>query len=152
MKTPSVLANSLRYGGIVTVVIAVVGGTVTYLVAGFNGLVSALLGAVLTAVFLGLTAISIIIASRVTRNNPSSGGYFGVIAGVWLVKFALFVVAIIVLRHQPWLNSTAFIVVLIVAVIATLISDAFALQRTRVSYVGDIELPGSPPPPAEPRG
>jgi glucan phosphoethanolaminetransferase (alkaline phosphatase superfamily) len=135
----------LWYGGIVTVVIASVSAVIGYLAGGIHGVVSAILAAVMTALFLGLTAGSIMIASRVTRNSPSSSAYFGVIVVVWLLKFVLFIVAIIVLRQQPWLDGRVFIVVLIISVIGSLVTDAVAMLRSRVPYVGDIELPGAPP-------
>jgi ABC-type Na+ efflux pump permease subunit len=144
VNAQSVLGKSLWYGGILTLTIALVGAVVGFLVAGIHGLASALLAALITAVFLGLTAVSIMVAARVTRGRSSSTGYFAVILGVWVVKFVLFFAAMLVLRRQPWLDPSVFIVVLIIAVLGSLITDGLALQRARLPYVGDIELPGSP--------
>ena len=61
MKTATILARALVYGGILAVAIAVVGSVVGYIAAGGPGLVSALIGAGLTAILMGLTALSILL-------------------------------------------------------------------------------------------
>lgn len=144
MNSPSVLTLSLRYGAIVTAAIAVVGAVVGYLVAGVPGLASALVGAVLAAVFMGLTAGSVVLANRVAPGAESVGLNFGIIAGTWLVKFVVFIVVVIALRGQPWLSPYLFFGAVVAAVLGSLVADGVALQRARVPYVGDIELPGNP--------
>jgi hypothetical protein len=142
MKSPSVLHLSLRYGGIFAAAVAIVGSTIGYLLEGVPGLVSALLGAVLAAVFMGLTAVSVIIASRLSPNGESIGLYFGVISIGWLVKVIVFVAVALILREQSWMIPYAFFWSALVAVIGSLIADAVAFARARVPYVGDIALPG----------
>ena len=66
--------RALRYGLILTAVVAVGGSVIGYLVAGPTGLVSALLGAALTAVFMGLTAGSFLVALRVTKGDGDEPG------------------------------------------------------------------------------
>lgn len=144
MISSSVLVLSLRYGAIVTAVIAVVGAVVGYLVAAVPGLASALVGALLAAVFMALTAGSVVLANRVAPGAASLGLNFGIIAGTWLLKFVVFIVVVIVVSGQPWLSPYLFFGAVIAAVIGSLVADAFALQRARVPYVGDVELPGNP--------
>jgi len=140
----TVVARSLEYGTIVTGAIAVVGSLIGYLVAGTNGLASAIIGALLAAIFMGLTAGSVVFANRVAPNGTNLGLYFGIIAGTWALKFVAFVVVILLLRGQPWLNAQLFFGAVVIAVIGTLIADALAIQFSRVPYVGDIPLPGNP--------
>jgi len=140
----TVVARSLKYGTIVTGAIAVVGSLIGYLVAGTNGLASAIIGALLAAIFMGLTAGSVVFANRVAPNGTNLGLYFGIIAGTWALKFVAFVVVILLLRGQPWLNAQLFFGAVVIAVIGTLIADALAIQFSRVPYVGDIPLPGNP--------
>jgi hypothetical protein len=144
MTSSSVLVLSLRYGAIVTAVIAVVGAIVGYLVAAVPGLASALIGAVLAAVFMGLTAGSVVLANRVAPGAASVGLNFGIIAGTWLIKFVMFIVVVILVSGQPWLRPYLFFGAVIAAVFGSLVADGVALQRARVPYVGDIELPGNP--------
>lgn len=144
MKTASVLGRALVYGAILTVGIALVGSIVGYLVAGTPGLLSALVGAGLTALFMGFTALSIVIASRVTKDEPSSTLFFGIVLGMWLLKFVVFIVILVLLRDQPWINPLVMFFAILAAVIGSLVVDVVAFLRSRVPYVGDIALPGDP--------
>ena len=144
MKTASVLGRALVYGAILTIGIAVIGSAIGYLVAGVPGLVSALIGAGLTALFMGFTALSIVIASRVTKDEPSSTLFFGIVLGMWLLKFVVFIVILVLLRDQPWINPLIMFFSILAAVIGSLVVDVIAFLRSRVPYVGDIPLPGDP--------
>jgi hypothetical protein len=145
MNNSAVLTKALLYGGVLTGVIAIVGSIIGFLVAGTNGVLSALVGAVMTAVFMGLTAVSVLVASRVSGARDSTTAFFGIVLAVWFLKLVLFVIVALLLRGQPWLEAWVFFGVVIVAVIGSLIADAVALQRARVPYVGDIALPGDEP-------
>ncbi|MES2172090.1 MAG: hypothetical protein V4479_15435 [Actinomycetota bacterium] len=150
MSTPSVsssarvVTRSLVYGSIVAGVILVIGSVVGLLVAGLPGLASAIVGALLAAVFMLLTAASVVLANRVAPNGTNLGLYFGIIAATWFLKFAAFIVVVLTLRQQPWLNPYLFFGGVVAAVIGSLVADALAIQFTRVPYVGDIPLPGDP--------
>jgi hypothetical protein len=150
VKPRSVLGNALLYGAVLTLVVAVFGAAIGFFVAGVNGVISALVGAALAATFMGLTAVSVLVASRVTRNDSSSVAYFGIILGVWFLKLVLFLFVILALRSQPWLSPYVFFVAVIAAVLGSLIADVVAIQRTRVSYVGDIDLSNRATPPTDP--
>jgi hypothetical protein len=142
MTVAPILYRSLRDGAIFAGVVAIVAGVVGFLVSGVPGLIGGLLGAALSFVYLGLTAISFLVAGRVTRNDLTSPLFFGIILAVWALKIVLFVVFAIWLRGQTWLDPTVFFVTVIVAVLGSLILDMVAVARTRVPYVSDIELPG----------
>ena len=142
MRTASVLGRALVYGAILTVAIAVIGSFVGYLVADVPGLVSALIGAGLTALFMGFTALSIVIASLVTKGEPSSTLFFGIVLGMWLLKFVVFITILVVLRGQPFLEPLVMFFSILAAVIGSLAVDVIAFVRARVPYVGDVALPG----------
>jgi hypothetical protein len=142
LKSAPVVTRALVFGAIVTVGVAVVGSIVGFLIAGLPGLVSALIGAGLTALFMGFTALSILIAGLVTKSKPSSMVYFSIVLGMWLVKFGVFIAILVLVRGQPWMNSYVFFFSVIVAVIGSLIADAIALKGARIPYVGDVDLPG----------
>jgi len=57
---------------------------------------------------------------------------------MWLAKFVLFVIAALVLRDQPWLDSTAMFVTIIVAVLGSLAIDVLVVSRSRMPNVSDI--------------
>jgi len=141
MTPTPILRTALIYGGILTVVIAAVGSLLGYLAAGPNGLVSALIGAAITTVFMAFTAVSIIIAQRVTRDQPSITLFFGVILGFWILKFVVFIVLVVLLRGASFLDPMVFFVAVLAAVIGSLVVDMLAYVRSRTPYV-DVELPG----------
>jgi hypothetical protein len=144
MNNTTILVRALRYGAILTIAIIIVGSIIGYLVGGIPGLVSALLGAGVTAVFMGLTAASFVVASRVAHLPEGIAVYYGIILGTFLVKLVIFLVLVISLRGAHWLNPTVFGFTIIAAVLGTLVVDALALQRGRVPYV-DTPLPGEAP-------
>ncbi|HMM82135.1 MAG TPA: hypothetical protein PJ998_03075 [Terrimesophilobacter sp.] len=141
-RAAPVYSRALRLGSFVTLGIAILGSVAGYFLAGLPGVFSALMGAGLALVFMGLTAVSMIVAVRVTRNSPPPDvRFFGIVVGAWFVKLLVFVGVAIWLRGQPWLDPMVFFVAALTAVIALLIVDVVALQTSRVPYV-DVTLPG----------
>ena len=142
MTMAPVLRLALRYGAIFAVAVAIVAGSVGLLVAGVPGLIGGLLGAALAAVFLGVTAASMLIAGRVAHGDSTSPIFFGIVIGVWLLKLVIFIVVEVLLRGQPWFNPFVFFGAVVVVVIGSLVLDAVAIYRARVPYVSDVSLPG----------
>ena len=138
----SVLGLSLRYGAILTAVVVLIGCVAGFHIAGAPGVLSALAGALLAAVFMGLTAASIVVAERVTKGKPGSRLYFGIIIATWVLKLMVFVVVLFVLRDQAWVSPYLFFGAVVVVVVGSLVADGLAMQRARVPYVGNIALPG----------
>jgi hypothetical protein len=143
-STP-VLRTALTWSGIVAGVLAVAGAVVGFLLAGGEGLASALAGVVVAAVFLGITAASILIANRWFGDPLYVQIFFGVVLGGWILKLVVFLVAMIVLRGQPWVQPGIFFVALVVSVVAALIVDVVVLLKMRVPYVSDVSLPTADP-------
>jgi hypothetical protein len=132
----------LRYGALLALGIAVIGGIIGFLVDGWTGVVSVLIGTVMAVVFLGLTAASILIANRY-QGTPFFGAvFFGVVLGAWIVKFIIFLVLVVVLKDQPWINPVALFLSIIAGVIGSLVVDVIVLLRSRIGYVSDAKLPG----------
>ena len=141
MTYSPILTRALRYGGILTLAIAVVGSIIGWFVAGQAGLVSALIGAGITAIFMAFTAVSIMIASKVARTEESVMLFFGIILGSWLLKFVVFIFLMVILREAPFIDPIIMFVSILAAVIGSLVVDVLAYVRSRVPYV-DVELPG----------
>jgi hypothetical protein len=133
-STP-VLRATLIWSGAVTAVLAVIGAVVGWLVAGADGLFSALAGVILAALFLGITATSILIANRWFGDPLFVPIFFGVVLGGWLLKFVVFIVVLLVLRGQAWIEPTVFFVAIVAGVVASLIIDVVILTRMRVPTV-----------------
>lgn len=146
MSVAPILTRALRYGGIVAIAVAVVAGGVGLLVAGAPGLIGGLGGAALAAVFLGLTAVSMLVAGRVTKGDTNGPAFFGIVLGVWALKFIVFIVVALLFRGQAAVDPYVFFFAVIAAVLGSLIADIVAFLRARVPYVSDVTLPGEQPP------
>ena len=129
-----VLRRTLAFGFAFAAAIAVVGGVIGLLNAGPIAAWSAVIGAVMAGVFLGITALSILIAVRF-----DIVAFFGIVLGAWLLKFVAFIVAALALRDQPWVNPTALFLSLIAGVIASLVVDVVVVMKTRMPYVSDLQ-------------
>ncbi len=141
-STP-ILRTVLVWSGAVTAGLLIVGGLVGFLVAGLDGLWSALAGVLIAALFLGITAASILIANRWFGDALYVPIFFGIVLGGWLLKFVVFLVALFVLRDQPWIVGPVFFLALVASVLASLVIDVIVLLRMRVPVV-DVELPTDP--------
>jgi len=139
-STP-VLRTTLLWSAVATAVLAVVGAVIGYAVAGSSGLWSALIAIVLAAIFLGLTGASILIANRWYGDPLYVPIFFGAVMGAWLVKFVVFIIVLVVLRGQPWLNNTVFFVALVVSIVASLVIDVVVMLRMRIPHASDVTLP-----------
>ncbi|WP_349904204.1 hypothetical protein [Parafrigoribacterium humi] len=151
MSAVPVLKKILLWGGLLALVLVVAGSIVGYAVAGWTGVAGALIGTAMAVVFLAITALSILIATRY-----GLAVFFGIVMGAWILKFILFLVLVFLLKDQVWLQPTVMFVCLVVAVVGTLVVDVVVIARSRMPYVSDIALPGdgtgqsSPTPGTEP--
>ena len=132
-----VLRRVLLWGLVATVALAVVSALIAGLVLGPIGAWSAAIGAGLGFIFLGITALSILIAVRY-----SVVAFFGIVMGAWILKFVLFLVAAFTLKAQPWIATLPLFLTLIVSVVLSLALDVIVVARSRMPYVSDIALPG----------
>ncbi|KRA22345.1 hypothetical protein ASD65_17855 [Microbacterium sp. Root61] len=139
-STP-VLRATLLWSAVVTGVLAVIGAVIGYMVAGTDGLWSALMGVVMAAVFLAITGASILIANRWYGDDLYVPLFFGIVLGGWILKFVLFIVALLLLRGQPWINTTVFFIAVVVSILAALVIDVIVLLRMRIPHVSDVTLP-----------
>lgn len=132
-----VLKKILVYGAILAAIIAILGSVIGGLTVGSVGVISALIGTAMAVVFLAITALSILIATRY-----SLGAFFGIVLGAWIVKFFLFLALIFILKDQPWVHPQVMFLSIVAAVVGTLTVDVMVIAKSRMPYVSDIELPG----------
>jgi hypothetical protein len=142
MTAAPLLKRALLYGTALTLAIAVLGSIVGLIVAGIPGLVGALIGAGLTAVFLGLTSLSILLGFKASRGELLNPVFFATVMGGWLLKLLLFLALIFILGEQDFYDRTVMFGTIVAAVIGSLISDVVAMARSRMPYVSDVKLPG----------
>lgn len=141
-KPYGIVTLALRYGAIFTVVMLVVGGAVGLLVAGLPGLAGVLIGAGLTAIFMGLTAASVLLAAKVTGGDGLNPLFYVVVLGAWVLKIVVFAIIMFTLRGVSFIDPMVMFVSVIVAVVGSLVLDMVAVARARVPYVSNVKLPG----------
>ncbi|MDO3696292.1 hypothetical protein Q3H92_11535 [Curtobacterium flaccumfaciens] len=135
-----VFRRIITWGAVLAVALAVVGGLIGFLVADGPGLVGGLLGAVLSVVFLGLTAVSVLVALRVSKGQMISGAFFGIVMGTWLLKFIVFIVLLVLLKDRDWVNFPVLAIVIIAGVVGSLVIDVVAVAKARIPI--GVRLPG----------
>lgn len=136
-----VLRRALVMSGYVAIAIAVIGSVIGWFVAGGVGVVSALIGTALAVVFMGVTAASILLANRFSGSDVFVGLFFGIVLGGWLLKFIVFLVVVIALKDQDWINPVVLYITLIVGIIGSLIVDVYVMLKSRMPHVSDVVLP-----------
>ncbi|MCU1480151.1 MAG: conserved rane protein [Subtercola sp.] len=141
LSSTLVLTRALKLAGILTIALIIVGGVVGYFVDSWTGVLSAVIGAAMAFVFLGITAASILIANRSYSSPLYTVMFFAIVLGSWLVKFVIFIVVALLLRNQPFIDKYLLFGFLIVGVIMTLVIDVVVVARTRLPYVSDATLP-----------
>jgi hypothetical protein len=139
-STP-VFRRVLGYGLLFAAVVALASMLVGGLTAGGPGVVSGLIGAAMAAVFLSITALSMLVANRFIGSDLYVGLFFGIVLGSWIVKFVLFLALALALRDQPWIQPLVLFLSLIVCVLGSLVLDVIVVTRSRIPYVSDSRLP-----------
>jgi len=139
MNARSIFTKILTYTGFLALAIAVVGGGLGYALAGTDGLWSALVGVALAVVFAGITAASMLVAIRFRL-----AAFFGIVMGAWLLKLVIFVVLLVLVKDQPFVNDVVLFLALVVSIIGTLAIDALVVVRGRLGNVSDAVLPPAP--------
>ena len=141
MNSAPVFSSILRYGAILAAGVAVVGSVIGWIVDNDRGVASALIGAAIAFVFLGVTAASILLAGRVTKWNILHPAFLSIVMGGWLLKFVAFIVILVLLKDQPRINPLVLFLAVIVAVIGSLVIDMVVIARSRIPLV---EIPPAP--------
>ncbi|MFC8731967.1 hypothetical protein ACFT5B_05860 [Luteimicrobium sp. NPDC057192] len=110
--------------------VTVVGVVVGAIFAGTKGVWGALLGAAVALVFSGTTVWSM---WRSSHSSPAA--MLGIVAGSWLAKMVVLVVALVALQGQDFYSKPVFLVVVLVGVFGSVALDTINYQRARIPYV-----------------
>jgi len=140
-STTLMLRRSLVWSGIATALIGLIAGVLGAVFAGERGVVSAVIGVIVAGLYLGLTAVAMLIAVRF-EGPENIGKFFAVFLGGWALKMVVFIIAMSVLLGQEWLDGRVFFLSVVANVVASMVIDVVVFARSRISHVGDIPLPG----------
>lgn len=120
----------LLWGLALVAAVTVLGGLIGWLVSGPPGLTGALVGGVLTAIFLGVSVLTMFLG-----RNLSLTGIAGALGVGFLFKAFLFMIVISRLAEMDGIDGTIAFFTIVVAVLGTSILDAVLLQKARIPYV-----------------
>ena len=126
----TVFIKVLKLGSMLIAAIAVLGSVIGFFAAGLPGLFGALAGAAIALIFVSLTAISVLVGSKL-----SLGGFYGVVLGGWILKLVFFVIAISVLKLIEGLNGIAVFSTLVASVLGSLAVDGFVVTKSKIPVV-----------------
>ena len=145
MTVSQIAKRALLVGLVVTSVITIVAAAAGALLSELPGMLGALVGAALVYALLGLTPLSIMWGFRLGKGDVLSPGFFAAVLGTWLLKFVVFLAAVLWLGDQEWLDRTVLFLTIVAAVLATLVTDLVVVVKSRMPYVSDVTLPGDKP-------
>jgi uncharacterized membrane protein YhdT len=132
-----ILLKALRWGILATILLVLLFGGIGWLVTEDRGMTGGAMGAAFAGIFLMLTVGSIAFANRFVESPIYVPIFFGIVMGAWLVKFIGFIVALLILRGQPWLDPRMFFFGLLAGVIVSLVIDVVVVTKSRLPYVSD---------------
>ena len=145
MTVSQIAKRALLAGVAVTSIIAIVAATAGALISDLAGMLGAFVGAALGFALLGLTPLSIMWGFKLGKGDVLSPGFFSAVLGTWLLKFVVFLAAVLWLGDQEWLDRTVLFVTIVASVMATLVTDLVVVAKSRMPYVSDVILPGDKP-------
>lgn len=127
----TVMARVLKLGSLLVLAIALLGSLVGYLAIGLSGVYAALIGSGAAFLFTALTALSVLIGSKLNL-----AGFLGAVLGGWLVKMVLFLIGFSMLNRAEWLTREARPIVfftVVAAVIGGLVIDTMIVSKARLT-------------------
>lgn len=124
------MGRVLRVAVLAGLVALPVAALLGWLLGGAAGAWGALIG---MAIAVGFLLVTVAVALLTARMDASTLGI--VVMGSWLVKVALLMVALGVLRGETFYSRPALLLALLVGVSGTLLLEGVVVTRTRVPYV-----------------
>ncbi|NBX94401.1 MAG: hypothetical protein EBQ79_02220 [Actinobacteria bacterium] len=127
----TVMARVLKLGSLLVLAIALLGSLVGFLVIGISGVYAALIGSGAAFLFTALTALSVLIGSKLNL-----AGFLGAVLGGWLVKMVLFLIGFSMLNKAEWLTRESRPIVfftVVAAVIGGLVIDTMIVSKARLT-------------------
>lgn len=129
------LRRAFFWGIIATVVLVIGFGTIGYFVSGQTGMIGGGLGALVGGILNALTTGSVLVANRFFKSESFVVIFFGLVMGGWVLKFVGFIVAVLLLRDQPWLNPQMMFFGIVAGILVSIAIDVVVMVKTRVPYV-----------------
>jgi len=124
------MAAVLRWGTAGSVVALLAAGAIGFLLAGSPGFWGVVLGIAIPVAFYSITVIVAVVTVRV---RPEIFG--AAILGSWVVKIAVLIAVLALLRDADFYSRGAFFVAFVAGTVGYLVAEAVIVVRTRVPYL-----------------
>jgi ATP synthase protein I len=128
-----VLANFsriVRWSAVLTAIVAAIMVAVSTAIGGRQGLIGALLGVALVAIFFG---IDVVVIGRMARISPQA--IMGAAVGLYLFKIIILAIAVKELNDSSFFNGKLFGFTALVCILAYCASQVIASIRYKTLYV-----------------
>jgi ATP synthase protein I len=128
-----VLANFsriVRWSAVLTAIVAAIMVAVSAAIDGVHGLIGALLGVALVAIFFG---IDVAVIGKMAKISPQA--IMGAAIGLYLFKILALAIAVKELSDSSFFNGKLFGFTALVCILAYCASQVFASIRTKTLYV-----------------
>ena len=131
-----VLLRALRIEIVATIGLMLLFGAIGYFVSHTPGVLGGALGAFIAGVLSCVTIGSILFANQRFIHSPNFVViFFGIVAGGWLLKLIAFIVVVVLLRDQTWLDSKILFFGLVAGIVLSLVIDTLVVAKGRLPYV-----------------
>lgn len=95
------------------------------------GIWGVLIGAAIGGGFVLLTALSVLLTSNTSVSTTGA-----VVLGGWLVKIVVLIIILVLIRNLEFYDHVAFFVTVVLALVATLAAEVWAVITSKVTYIG----------------
>jgi hypothetical protein len=129
-SSKKLFSKALQLNLFLTAAVAGLGSLVGFLVYGAPGLVSALIGALVTGVFGAMTIGSIRFGSKLGLN-----GFYALVLGGWLIKVLLFALLLGFLQSADFISGPMFFFSVVASVLGGLAIDSYLVLSAKIPAV-----------------
>ena len=120
----------VRWSAVLTAIVAAIMVAVSAAIDGVHGLIGALLGVALVAIFFG---IDVAVIGKMAKISPQA--IMGAAIGLYLFKILALAIAVKELSDSSFFNGKLFGFTALVCILAYCASQVFASIRTKTLYV-----------------
>lgn len=132
------LLRGVKWGVIATVASMAVFSGIGFFVGQVPGLLGGLIGAGVGGAVLLVTVGSIAFGNRFATSPIYPQIFFSIVLGAWALKLIAFIIAVVLLKDQPWLDNTILFIALVATILVSIVIDAIIVSRARLPLSVDL--------------
>ena len=126
-NSASLYKKAISLSAALVLLIGLFGSSIGFLIAGFSGMWSALIGAGVALTFSLLTIGSIWFGAKLPL-----GGFYGLVLGGWLIKVVLFAVTLGFLQDADFISGPVFFFAVVASVLGGLAIDSWVVLKGKM--------------------